>query len=99
MATSRSSVPLHALELGEVRVDDRRQRHLPQLDLLAEDEVQQQVERPLVDGGADLVRHENPRLPEALSAIVTSRRGTKAVDETGSVTPRAARLLGDPAHR
>ena len=56
VATSRSSA-VHAVELGEVRVDDLRERHLPELHLLLEDEVEQEVEGPLVDRGADRVRH------------------------------------------
>jgi hypothetical protein len=46
-----------AVELGEVAVDDRRQRHVPELDLLLEDEVQQQVERTREDRRLDLVAH------------------------------------------
>ncbi len=50
--------PVHGgIELGEVRIDDRGERNLPQLHLLAENEVQQQVERPFVHGRVDLVRH------------------------------------------
>ena len=48
---------VHALDLGEVRVDDLGERDLPEVDLLLEDEVQEEVERALEDRGADLVRH------------------------------------------
>ena len=48
---------LHALELGEVAVDDARQRDLVDVDLLAGDEVQQQIERPLEHGRDNLVAH------------------------------------------
>ena len=47
---------LQPVELGQVGVDDRRQRHLVEVDLLAQDQVQQQVERALEDGGGHLVR-------------------------------------------
>src|SRR5690606_34753069 len=46
---------LHPLELGEVAVDDGRQLHLVEVDLLGQDEVEQQVERALEDGGLHLV--------------------------------------------
>ena len=48
---------LHALELLEVGVDDRRQRDLPEVDLLLQDEVQEEVEGPLEGRGGHLVRH------------------------------------------
>ena len=48
---------LHAVELGEVLVDDARERHLPEVDLLLEDQVQQEVEGPLVDAGVDVQNH------------------------------------------
>ena len=72
VATSRSSVS-QALELGEVRVDDRRERHLPELDLLLEDEVQQEVERTLEDGRADLVAHRTTTLPARVAVDATLR--------------------------
>ena len=50
---------LHALELGQVAVDDAAQRDLVDVDLLARDQMQEQVERSLEDGGADLVRHRH----------------------------------------
>jgi len=62
---------LQPVELGEVLVDDRGERHLPQVDLLAEDEMQEEVERTLVDGGAHLVAHlraeDTPTVPEHLA--------------------------------
>ena len=54
-------VGLEPVELAEVGVDDRRERHLPELHLLAQDEVEQEVERALVDGGAHLVGHRGER--------------------------------------
>ena len=48
---------VHALELGQVGVDDAGERDLVEVDLLAGDQVEQQVEGPLEDRGADLVRH------------------------------------------
>ena len=48
---------VHAVELAEVGVDDLRQRHLPELHLLLEDEVQEEVEGTLEDRRADRVRH------------------------------------------
>ena len=76
------TMPWDPVELGEVGVDDRRQRHLPELDLLAQDEVEQQVERALVDGCAHVVGHrwrayrshpQRPRhLPPSPRTVVTS---------------------------
>ena len=48
---------VHAVELGQVLVDDRRERHLPEVDLLLEDEVQQQIEGAFVDAGVDVQNH------------------------------------------
>src|SRR5207245_1985891 len=48
---------VHALELGQVAVDDAGQRDLVDVDLLARDQVQEQVEGPFEDRGLDLVRH------------------------------------------
>ena len=56
------------VELGEVARRRSRERHLPQLHLVAQDEVQQQVERPLVDGRVDVVRHRDTTLPAAIPA-------------------------------
>ena len=42
---------LQPLDLVQVGVDDLAQRDLVDIDLLSEDQVQQQVERPLEDGG------------------------------------------------
>ena len=41
---------LHALELGQVGVDDLRQRDLVEVDLVAQDQVQQQVQGAFEDG-------------------------------------------------
>ena len=51
---------LHALELGEVGVHDGGQGDLVELHLLAQDQVQEQVERPLEHLGLHLVRHRVP---------------------------------------
>ena len=56
VATSRSSVSMR-LELGEVGVDDAGERDLVEVDLLAQDQVEQQVERPLEHRGGHLVGH------------------------------------------
>jgi hypothetical protein len=47
----------HALDLGQVVLGDARQRHLPDVEALARDEVEEQVERPLEDLGLDHVAH------------------------------------------
>ena len=60
MATSRSRAPASAR--GWPRTRRRcRKRDLPQIDLLPGDEVQQQVERALEDGGAHRVGHHVTR--------------------------------------
>ena len=79
---------LEPLELGEVLVDDRGERQLPQVDLLAQDEVQQEVERPFVDGGVDLVSHVGS---EGIGRLGASRALYDPPDGKG--------LLGHPAHR
>ena len=48
---------LHVLDLGAERVDDARERDLPEVDLFLEDQVQQEVERAFEDRRRDLVRH------------------------------------------
>ena len=48
---------LEAGQLVEVGVDDRGELHLVEVDLFAQDQVQQQVERALEHGRLDLVRH------------------------------------------
>ena len=48
----------HLGEMGEVGVDDLGERHLVEVDLVAEDQVQQQVERPLEHVGLHIDRHE-----------------------------------------
>ena len=47
----------HLLQLDEVGIDDPRQRDLVQIHLLADDQVQQEVERSLEPGGLHLVGH------------------------------------------
>ena len=51
---------LHAPQLDHVGVDDGGEGHLVDVDLLAQDEVQKQIERALVDRGLDRVRHGPP---------------------------------------
>ena len=51
---------LQPVELGQVGVDDRGERDLVEVDLLAQDQVQQQVERALEHGGLHLVGHGAP---------------------------------------
>ena len=48
----------HLGEMGEVGVDDLGERHLVQVDLVAKDQVQQQVERTLEHVGLHVDRHE-----------------------------------------
>src|SRR5688572_25075599 len=55
--------PLHALDLLEVAVDDDRQVDLVDVDLLLQDQLQEQVERPFVDRCRHIDRHWAPTLP------------------------------------
>src|SRR5438552_17920011 len=48
---------LQALQLGQVAVDDAAQGDLVDVDLLARDQVEQQVEGTLENRSADLVAH------------------------------------------
>ena len=48
---------VHQPQLGQVGVDDGAQRHLVDVDLFAQDQVQQQVERALEHGGGDRIGH------------------------------------------
>ncbi len=48
---------LHAVELGQIGVDDPLQRDLVEIDLLAQDQVQEQVEGTLEHRGLHLVGH------------------------------------------
>ena len=63
---------LHPLHLDQVGVDDPGQRDLVEVDLLPQDQVQQQVERALVDLGRHLVRHGS-RVPADTLATAASR--------------------------
>ncbi len=86
---------VHAVELGEVGVDDLGQRHLPQLHLLLQDQVKEEVEGALEDRGAHRVRHRvertGHRAPEMTSRMPT---GPLVISR-----PYATRVLGHPAHR
>ena len=53
--------PVHRLELGDVGVDDDRQPQLVEVDLLAEDQVEEEVEGSLEDRRLHLVWH-GPRV-------------------------------------
>ena len=48
---------LHALDLRAERVDDARERDLPEVDLFLQDEMEEEVERALEDRRRDLVGH------------------------------------------
>ena len=53
---------LHAIQLAEVRIDNLVQVDLVEIDLLAQDQVQQQIERTVEHRRVDLVRHRrDPR--------------------------------------
>ena len=52
---------LHLLELDQVAVDDDRQVDLVDVDLLLQDQLQQQVERPFVDRGRHVDAHRARR--------------------------------------
>ena len=88
MATSRSSV-LDPLELGDVGVDDDREAQLVQVDLLAQDQVQEEVEGALEDRGLDLVRHP---------AIVSGRLGRSAAMPGPRRRPESARRARKLGH-
>jgi hypothetical protein len=68
---------LHRLELGEVLVDDRRERHLPEIDLLTQDQVQQEVERTLEGRRPDLVPHRISPYKPAAAALPTVAGGAE----------------------
>ena len=77
---------LHPLDLDEVLVDDRAQRDLEQLDFAAQDEVEQEVERALEDGGSHLVRHRR----RGYRGAVSGPRTVDARDVGGRASPRRA---------
>ncbi len=52
----------HLFDLGEVRVDDRRQRYLVQLDLFGKDEVQEKIKGAVEDLGFHLECHGRDRI-------------------------------------
>ena len=62
-------------ELDQVGVDDRRQRDLVQVDLLAQDQVQQEVEGPLEHGGLHVVGHVHSVAPRGLRITRVSFAG------------------------
>ena len=96
MATSRLQ-RLHRLELGQVGVDDLGERDVVELDLLAQDQVEQQVEGAFEHRGGDLVGHRD----KANHIGVVSRnhvRVTRARRRLRS-PPVAPRLLRHPALR
>ena len=95
MARSRSIVGAgrQPLELGDVGVDDDGQPQLVQVDLLAQDQVQQQVERPLEHGRLDLVGH--PPIVNHTGVVPEHRRRASlaVVDEDVGEAGEEARHL------
>src|SRR5262249_19111150 len=84
---------LHPPELGEILVDDPRQRDLPQVDLLLEDQVEEQVEGALEDGRRRLVRHALPLSPSQAPALRGGRQSRRCrVQRTQGVRARRAML-------
>ena len=55
--------PFHAFELDQIGIDDVGQPDVVQLDLLAQDQVQEQVERALEHRGVNLIRHRDDHRP------------------------------------
>ena len=60
---------LHALDLLQVAVDDDRQVDLVDVDLLLQDQLQEQVERPLVDRCGHIDRHRAKSLPAEMTPV------------------------------
>ena len=71
-------------QLDEIGVDDRAQRHLVDVDLFAQDQVQQQVERALEHGGGDRIGHRDRTLPSWV-ACRTVTRVLSCIQPTGDV--------------
>ena len=101
---------LHALELDEVAVDDRRQADLVEVDLLGQDEVEQQVERPLEHRGLHRVGHRDDDNHAAVVPRCTLvRRAAPGPAATGTssgpggapstIAAHGPRVLRHPAHR
>lgn len=61
----------HLVDFGQICVDDEHQIDLVDVDLLFQDEMQQQVERALEDGGAHIDGHD-----ERLIALAVSSRSS-----------------------
>ena len=79
VATSRSKRSMR-VELGQVGVDDLRERDLVELDLLAQDQVQQQVEGPFED------RRWSPRRASS-AMLITSVWFREPVRAAGRLPP------------
>ena len=61
--------PLHVLDLLQIAVDDDRQVDLVDVDLLLQDQLQEQVERTLVDRCGDIDRHRAKSLPAEITPV------------------------------
>ena len=83
--------PARSLDLDQVLVDDRGERDLPQVHLLLEDEMEQEVERALVHRGAHLVRHRGAGYRSAVSAIPRIHAPTRRTGGRPGSVPAAWR--------
>ena len=72
-------------QLGQVGVDDGRQRHLVEVDLLAQDEVEQQIEGPLEHRGLHRVGH--PVTIEGSSPTSAHASAVPRLAHSGRVAP------------
>src|SRR5439155_20800078 len=93
----------HAVELGQVGVDDRAERHLVQVDLFLQDQVEQEVERPLEHRGRDGVRHGSnvlpgPGVPAHTPAWCACCRASSPPARSTSATTSAPAVSGAPAY-
>ena len=75
--------PLHPLDLGAERVDDARERDLPEIDLFLEDQMQQEIERALENRRRDLVGHGGQGIQRG-RGFDAPRRPRKAPGDRGS---------------
>ena len=87
---------LHPLELAQIGVDDPGQVDLVDVHLLAEDQVEEQVERTFEDGGGDVDRHLDVRLPHANHTSVTSWVRSAACARRGSACTAGRRSIALP---
>ena len=75
--------PLHALDLGEERVDDAHERDLPEVDLFLEDQVQEEVERALEHRRRDLVGHGRQGIQRGSRMLYAPSAGAEKRPVTG----------------